>query len=129
MFTRRSAIIALAALAPALTASAEASEIQPYDPAAAEKAIASGKPVVVHVYAPWCLQCHIQAHYLDGLKDDPAYSGITFFRVDYDNQKDIVAKLGCPRSTVIAYKDGKEVGRMSWGITEGAVADVLKAAM
>ncbi len=129
MFTRRSALIALAASAAALTASAKASEIQPYDPAAAEKVIASGKPVVVHVYAPWCLQCHIQAHHLDGLKDDPAYAGITFFRVDYDNQKDVVAKLGCPRSTVIGYKGGKEVARMSWGMTQSAVADVLKAAM
>ena len=70
--------------------------------------IESGKPVVLHVYAPWCLQCHIQAHWLDGLEDDPAYAGVTFFRVDYDNQKDVVAKLDCPRSTVIAYKGGKE---------------------
>ncbi len=89
----------------------------------------SGKPVVVHVYAPWCLQCHIQAHYLDGLKDDPEFKDVAFFRVDYDHQKDVVAKLDCPRSTVIAYKGGKEVSRMSWGITKGAVVDVLKAAI
>ena len=37
--------------------------------------------------------------YLDGLKDDPDYKSIAFFRVDYDNQKDVVAKLDCPRST------------------------------
>ena len=128
MITRRSAMTMLAALA-ALPAAAKAAEFQPYDPAAVEKAIASGKPVVVHVYAPWCLQCHIQASYLDGLKDDPDYKSIAFFRVDYDNQKDVVAKLDCPRSTVIAYKGGKEVSRMSWGITKGAVADVLKAAI
>ena len=60
MITRRSAMTMLAALA-ALPAAAKAAEFQPYDPAAVEKAIASGKPVVVHVYASWCLQCHIQA--------------------------------------------------------------------
>ena len=33
-----------------------------------------------HVYAPWCLQCHMQAYFLDGLKDDPAFKGVAFFR-------------------------------------------------
>ena len=95
------------------------SSFSPYDPAAVEKAIASGKPVVVHVYASWCLQCHMQASILDGLKSDPAYDHATYFRVDYDNQKDVVAKLDCPRSTLIAYKGGKEVARMSWGHEPG----------
>ena len=125
MFTRRSAIIMLAAT----TVQARAAEFQPYDPAAVEKAVISGRPVVVHVYAPWCLQCHIQASYLDGLKDDPAFRGVAFFRVDYDHQKDVVAKLNCPRSTVIAYKGGKEVARMSWGVARDSVVEVLKAAL
>ncbi len=129
MVTRRSALVALAGAASAVAGMAQAAEIQPYDPAAAQKAIESGKPVILHVYAPWCLQCHLQASYLDGLKNDPAYAGLTFYRVDYDHQKDVVEKLGCPRSTVIAYKGGKEVSRMSWGVTKGAVVDVLKAAM
>ena len=129
MITRRQAMAALAFLAAAATAPATAAEFQPYDPAAVEKAIASGKPVIVHVYAPWCLQCHIQASRLDGLRNDPAYAGFTFFRVDYDHQKDVVSKLDCPRSTVIAYKGGKEVSRMSWGLSEDSVAGVLKAAM
>jgi thiol-disulfide isomerase/thioredoxin len=120
---------AMAMLAALAAAPAKAAEFQPYDPAEVQKAIASGKPVVVHVYAPWCLQCHIQASYLDGLKDDPDYKNVSFFRVDYDNQKDVVKTLDCPRSTVIAYKGGKEVSRMSWGITKGAVVDVLKAAI
>ena len=129
MITRRSAIVLAAALAGAACTPAFASEFHPYETPAVEKAVASGKPVVVHVYAPWCLQCHIQASYLDGLKDDPAFRGVTFFRVDYDNQKDVVSKLNCPRSTVIAYKGGKEVVRMSWGVTKDAVVNVLKAAM
>jgi thioredoxin 1 len=129
MVTRRSAILLMAAIATAACAPAQASEFHPYEPAAVEKAVASGKPVVVHVYASWCLQCHIQASYLDGLKGDAAYSGVTFFRVDYDNQKDVVVKLNCPRSTLIAYRGGKEVARMSWGVTKDSVVNVLKAAM
>ena len=129
MLTRRSSLLVLAALAAPPALPAFAAEFRPYDEAIAQKAIASGKPVVIHVYAPWCLQCHIQASILDRLKDDPAYSGATFFRVDYDHQKDVVAKLNCPRSTLIAYKGGKEVSRMSWGMTENSVVSVLKAAM
>ena len=94
-----------------------------------QKAIASGKPVVVHVAAWWCLQCHSQTSILDKLKSDPAYDGVSVFRVDYDKQKEIVAKLDCPRATLIAYKDGKEVARMSWETSQAAVLKVLKAAM
>ena len=108
---------------------ARAFEFQPYDPAAVQKAIASGKPVIVHVRAWWCLQCRAQASILDSLKNDPAYNGVSFFRVDYDKQKDVVAKLDCPRATLIAYKGGKEVARMSWETSQEAVLKILKAAM
>jgi thiol-disulfide isomerase/thioredoxin len=129
MWSRRS-FLALAGAAPAaLAVPARAFEFIPYDLAAAEKAIASGKPVIVHVRAWWCLQCHAQAAILDSLKNDPAYDGASFFLVDYDKQKDMVAKLDCPRATLIAYKGGKEVKRMSWETSREAVVAVLKAAM
>jgi thioredoxin 1 len=129
MWSRRS-FLALAGAAPAaLAVPARAFEFIPYDPAAAEKAIASGKPVIVHVRAWWCLQCHAQAAVLDSLKNDPAYDRASFFLVDYDKQKDVVAKLDCPRATLIAYKGGKEVKRMSWETSRDAVLAVLKAAM
>ena len=128
MLSRRAMLTALPALA-LLAGRADAFEFQPYDPAAVDKAIASGKPVVVHVYAPWCLQCHMQKSILEGLATDKKYDGIAFFRVDYDNQKDIVAKFDCPRSTVIAFKGGKELGRMSWGMTQASVTDVLNKAL
>ena len=127
MPNRRTLVAALAAftLAPSLGL---AFEIQPYDAEKAQAAIRSGKPVVLHVYADWCLQCHAQKSILDTLKTTGTYDNIAFFRVNYDDQKDVVAKLGCPRSTVIAYKGGKEVKRMSWGMTTASVEEVLKAA-
>ncbi len=127
MLSRRSLLTsAVLAFLPSL---AEAFEIQPYDAAKAQAAIASGKPVVLHVYADWCLQCHMQKSILDKLKTAGAYDGIAFFRVNFDAQKDVVAKLGCPRSTVIAYTGAKEVKRMSWGVTQASVEEVLKAAL
>ncbi len=129
MKTRRSFLALMGLASVTLAYPAGAFEFHPYDPAAVEKAIASGKPVIVHVYASWCLQCHMQASILDKLKNDPDYDHAIYFRVDYDNQKDVVAKLNCPRSTLIAYKGGKEVARMSWGTSQELVVNVLKAAM
>ena len=129
MTSRRTFLVSAAVLAFGAAAPARAFEIKPYDAASVQKAIDSGKPVIVHVYANWCLQCHAQASILDNLKSDKAYDGVKFFRVDYDNQKDVVAKLECPRSTMIAYKGGKEVSRMSWGVTQDSVVNVLKAAL
>jgi thiol-disulfide isomerase/thioredoxin len=129
MHSRRSFLCLIGAAPAAFAVPARAFEFQPYDPAAVEKAIASGKPVVVHVRAWWCLQCHAQANILDSLKSDPAYNEVSFFLVDYDKQKDVVAKLDCPRATLIAYRSGKEVKRMSWETSRDAVVGVLKAAV
>ncbi len=129
MRSRRAFLALVGAASAACAVPAMAFEFQPYDPEAAQKAIASGKPVIVHVRASWCLQCRAQASILDDLKNDPAYAGVSFFLVDYDKQKDVVAKLDCPRATLIAYKGGKEVKRMSWETSREAVIKVVKAAM
>lgn len=127
MMDRRFFLALLGVTALAAT-SARAFEIRPYDKSA-QAAIAAGGPVVIHVYASWCLQCHIQESILDGLKKDPAYKGIAFYRVDYDGQKDVVKALNSPRSTLIAYRGGKEVARMSWGVGQNDVTGVLNAAL
>ena len=129
MIHRRNFVASLAAAPFFAVPPAGAFEFAPYESAAAHKLIASGKPVIIHVYAPWCLQCHLQASILDKAKGDKTYDGVSFFKVDYDNQKDVVAQLNCPRSTLIAYRGGKEAGRMSWGITEDAVLAVLRQAV
>lgn len=126
MITRRCVLGALAAgLAPG--GAAQAVEFHAYD-GAVQAIIASGKPVVLHVYAPWCLQCRAQASILARLMDDAQLERVAFFKVDYDNQKDVVEALGVPRSTLIGYKGGKEVARMSWGTAQEDVVKVIQAA-
>ncbi len=71
MLTRRR-LAALAAALPALALAASLTPAlaltdQPYDAAAVKKAIASGKPVAIHVNASWCLQCRAQASILGRL--------------------------------------------------------------
>lgn len=107
---------------------AKALDVKPYDAAAADKAIKAGRSVVLHVHAPWCLQCRAQASILASL-NDPAYAKLEIFRVDYDGQKSVVDALKAPRSTLIAYKGGKEATRMSWGTGTDDVVPVLKAAL
>ncbi len=130
MISRRTLMLSTVALATTLAAApAMAFDLKPYDDAVVKKAIASGKPVVVHVYAPWCLQCRAQEAILNTLARTKTYDGITFFRVAYDTQGDVVKALGVPRSTLIAYKGGKETGRMSWGTSDESVITVLKTAL
>ncbi len=128
MLNRRSFVSAALAFGAGGTvlgfSSAYALELAPYNAATVDALIKAGKPVVLHVYASWCLQCHAQASILASLPADK-YKGVSFFRVDYDGQKEIVAALKCPRSTVISFKGGKEITRMSWGTAEKDVVDVL----
>ena len=129
MINRRALLAGSALLLPNITIfPASALTLHTYDAVSVEKLIKSGKPVVIHVYASWCLQCHAQASILASLKDDK-YNNISFFRVDYDNQKDTVAALKCPRSTVISYHGGKEIARVSWVTDEKSVIDVLNTAL
>lgn len=127
--TRRSLTLALLALPLAGAVSgAQAATLEPYTAEAFAKATKAGGPVFVHVYAPWCLQCRAQEGILARLMSEPKFTGATFLRVSYDGQKDVVAALNVPRSTLIAYKGARETGRMSWGVTDEAVLKVLDTA-
>ena len=128
MTTRRTLVFAaIAGLALLASSASQAFEFKAYDAAAVASTIASGKPVVVHVFAPWCLQCRAQEAILNRLSTDASYDDISFFRVDYDRQKDVVKALDVPRSTLIAYQGGAETTRMSWGTSTESVLGVLAA--
>jgi thiol-disulfide isomerase/thioredoxin len=129
MTFRQTLFPALAAAFAVAPLAAQAFEFQPYQTSVVQKAIQSGDPVVVHVFAPWCLQCQAQKSILGQLAGDRNLDRIKFYRVNYDDQKDVVGALGgVPRSTLIAYKGGKEVARMSWGASQADVVKVLQAA-
>src|SRR5271166_6498473 len=129
MSPRQTLFPALAAIFTfALPLAAQAFEFQPYREPIVDKAIHSGAPVIIHVFAPWCLQCRAQEAILAKLSGDKKFDRISFFKVDYDAQKDVVAALAVPRSTLIAYKGGKEVAHMSWGTSQDDVVKVLEAA-
>jgi len=131
MITRRTALglmagaLALVAV-PGLLRPAFAVERVPFDRSAFEAALKSGKPVLVDVSATWCITCKQQHIVLDKLFGQPRFAGFTVFGIDYDTQKDLMRSFGVrQRSTLIVYKDGKEVGRSSWQTSEAAIAALL----
>jgi thiol-disulfide isomerase/thioredoxin len=127
MTNRRLFLICLGVAAVAATG-ARAFTIQPYEKSVADKAIMSGKPVAIEVYASWCPICQAQAAAVEALKDKPAYRDLTYFRVDFDAQKDVVKALNSPRATIIIYRGGKEIARQSWGATEEEVMKIMMKA-
>jgi len=135
MITRRTALglmagtLAIAAQA-ALPHAALAAERVPFDRAAFEAALKTGKPVLIDVSATWCITCKQQHIVLDKLFAQPEFAGFMVFTVDYDTQKDIMRSFGVQqRATLIAFKDGKEVDRSSWQTSEAAIAALLAKAV
>ncbi len=123
MITRRTAIAFLAAAATGASR-ASAAERVPFDRSAFDAAVKAGGPVLVDVSATWCVTCHAQEAVLDRLMKSSPYSAFETFVVDYDTEKDIMRTFGVQqRSTLIVYKGGAEVGRL----TGDTGADVIEA--
>ena len=135
MITRRTALglmagtLAIAAQA-ALPHAALSAERVPFDRAAFEAALKTGKPVLIDVSATWCSTCKQQHTVLDKLFAMPKFAGFTVFTVDYDTEKDVMRSFGVQqRATLIAFKDGKEVDRSSWQTSEAAIDALLAKAV
>jgi thioredoxin len=128
MITRRTVIALLAAAAAGVAADAAlAAERVPFDRAAFDAAVKAGGPVLVDVSATWCVTCHAQEAVLARLMKSPPYSAFQTFVVDYDTEKNLMRSFGTQqRSTLIVYKGGAEVGRLT-GDTRADVIEALLA--
>lgn len=95
-------------------ASAEAA--QPYDERAFMAAQAEGKPILVHVTAPWCPTCRAQKPVVSALEKENM--ALMVFEVDFDSQKEALKQFGVSQqSTLIAFSGATETGRAT-GITD-----------
>jgi thioredoxin 1 len=129
MITRRHLFAAFALGALVLsTATTEAlTRRLPFDQKAFAEAQASGRPILVEVYASWCPVCKVQRPFLTTLGQNPKYQKIAYFEVDFDRQKDVLRALGVSKqSTLIAFKGKKEIAR-STGDTNKASIEALVA--
>lgn len=127
MLSRRGLLTFLALLAS--SASVFAAE-KPFTPDAFSAAQSAGKPVIIHIFAPWCPTCRAQEPILRKLEADPKFSGVEAFRVDFDGQKDAVRALKATnQSTIIVFKGGKEVGRSVGETDAKAISALLDKAL
>jgi thioredoxin 1 len=102
-------LVALALLGSVPASAAEWKKFTADEFAAAK---ADGKPILVDVFAPWCSVCRAQNPILTKLTREPKYKDLVVFKVDFDNQKDVVRSFNVQRqSTLIVFKGGKEIDR------------------
>lgn len=89
----------------------------------------AGKPVVVDVHATWCPTCKAQKPIIERLSRLPAYKGVTILSVDFDTDKAVLKRFKVSmQSTLIAYKNGKEMGRSVGDATPAGIESIFKKA-
>lgn len=123
-------VVVIAAMLLLGTFNAFAADRLTYEAKAFQAARDAGKPILVHVTAPWCMECKAQKPIVAALALQPEYKDLTIFDVDFDTQKDAVRALDVQmQSTLIAYKGKTEVAR-AVGITKReAIESVFKKAL
>ncbi|MDD2719812.1 MAG: thioredoxin family protein [Gallionella sp.] len=90
----------------------------------------AGKPVLVAIHADWCGTCRAQERVLGKLLLQPEFRGMTVLRVDFDQQKPVVHKLGAKyQSTLIVFKGGEMAGRMTGETDSDRIAELLHSAL
>ena len=103
---------------------------EPYTQAKLDALNQSGQPVLVAIHADWCSTCKTQERVLQELLPKPEFKRIKTLRVDFDQQKDIVSSFGVQyQSTLIAFKNGREVGRSTADMSPTHIADLLRLSL
>lgn len=109
-----------------ISALAFAAEV-PFNQAEFDAAKAAGKPIAVVFHADWCPTCRAQAPLLKDLSEKPEFSSVTLYIANYDAEKTLKMSLGVTQqSTLVVFKQGREVGRSTGDTNEGSLAALLR---
>lgn len=103
---------AITALLCVVATAAMAADIRPYTPDGFDRLNDAGKPVVLHVTAPWCPTCKAQKPIVDALAARPQFRDITLMDIDFDSDKQALRRFKVTtQSTFVAFKGSHEVAR------------------
>jgi thioredoxin 1 len=126
---RRGFLLGLA-LATAGASFARAADRMRYEDHAFASAIASGKPVLVHVTAPWCVECNAQKPIVARIAERPEFKELTIVDVNFDTQKDALRGLKVQQqSTLIVFKNKAEIARLVGDTREEKIEALMKKAL
>jgi thioredoxin 1 len=121
---RRLLLLCLASLAITVLR-AHAAERHAFDAETFAAALETGKPILVHVTAPWCPQCRAQKPIVAALAERPAFDRLIIIDVDFDTQKEALRRLNVQKqSTLLVIKAKAEIAR-AVGITQPAAIEAL----
>ncbi len=102
----------------------------PFNQAQFDAMRAAGKPVAVVFHADWCPTCRAQAPVLKDLLQTPALQSLTLFVADFDTEKTLKKSFGVTQqSTIVVFKDGKEVARSTGDTQRGSLDALLRHAL
>lgn len=103
---------------------------EPFSQAVFDRLQQEGVPTLVSIHADWCPTCRAQAPVVSKLLDRDDYRRIQLLRVDFDRQKDVVKTLKATmQSTLIVFKNGREVGRSVGDTREASIEALFKKAL
>jgi len=101
-----------------------------FDQARFDQLLKEGKPVLVAIHADWCTTCRAQEILLKDLLKTAPNNKFQVLRVDFDKQKEAMHAFKVQeRSTLIVFKNGKEVGRSTADTDKDSVALMLSKAL
>ncbi|UQR67930.1 thioredoxin family protein [Bradyrhizobium sp. C-145] len=122
------AVLALGLPAGFGSAAFAATEV-PFTQQAFDAAQHQGKPILVHITAPWCPYCAKQRPILSSLENEAAFKDLVVYKVDFDTQKDIVRAMGAQKqSTLIVFHGAAEKGRSTGDTDANSIKTLLEKA-
>jgi thioredoxin 1 len=102
----------------------------PFNQAKFDAARAAGKPVAVVFHADWCPTCRAQAPVLKDLTQMPDFKSLTLYVANFDTEKALKKALKVTQqSTIVVFKNGKEIARSTGDTQKGSLADLLQHAL
>ena len=102
----------------------------PFNQAQFDAMRSAGKPVAVVFHADWCPTCRAQAPVLRDLAETAALKPLTLYVANFDTEKALKRSLGVTQqSTIVVFKDGKEIARSTGDTQRDRLDALLKQAI